>query len=121
MRNSARAKVEDIDSTEEHVARQILAYLGAVRFHDGKVEDEVTMNGRRLILRLAADSDGEDYPRTKLTPAECADVLGFVRWATPVNQKKFISGTPNPACGFLAITGCLMENLRAIKASASRA
>jgi hypothetical protein len=102
--------------------RQIVTYLGAVRTTGEPAEDGESQRARELIQRLALNSVEEDYPTTKLTLDECAQIVDFARITEPRDPKKFFSpASPDAQRGFLAVLGCVTDNLRAAAQNTSGA
>ena len=95
---SSMARPRDIESYQDHI-------------------EEANVRGRSLIERLAIGVENDDEPRLRLTAAQVADVLSFIRCSEPVDLEGWWKDTydgPSWVCGYYAVLKALEASLRPI-------
>jgi hypothetical protein len=103
----------------EETAQRIRAYLASVRPLRDSADlpgSEPYQSGRSLIERLALSARGTEAPTLRLTAAQCADVVHFVRCSEPLERSTWWSDPkrgPSHWVGFIFVLEAVEESLRA--------
>jgi hypothetical protein len=106
------------DGYIDDTAPEIRAYLARVRpkrDSDLGNEDEYH-RGRGLIEPLAISTEGRDGPSLRLTAAQCADIVYFIRNSEPIEPETWFTepdDEPNHHVGYDVVMEVIERCLRA--------
>lgn len=111
--------LEDIATPKcDRTSETIRAYLAAVRPFKGLTIDEEHQRGRAIIDQMVSSSFGRRDPPSRLSAAQCADVVAFIRDVEPIKPGAFDTGfreVPNPAMGLFQILHVVERELRRVR------
>jgi hypothetical protein len=106
--------------SDEDTHRRIRAYLASVQpLRGNDVDDDKPYHQGRALLEYAAFKSvglGHDYPKVRLTLAECAKVLHFMSRSEPLEPHTWWDDPkegPSPVVGFHMVLDTLARSLRA--------
>ena len=112
----AQLQVANDDNDIEQTRARVYAYLHALQPMDGCAVTDGYQRGRELIAILAETSEGDGWPKRKLSLDECADVIAYMHSSEPRNRGTFykdVTGKPSVECGYHFVLFALEEAIRA--------